>query len=157
MSKRLLLDYEYRPSSLSEKAPVILMLHGYGSDESDLFSFAPEIPEKYAIFSLRAPHQLQPFGHAWYAINFDNAKGKWSDDEQAKEARDIVSKVIDEIVHGFPIDPNDITLLGFSQGTILSFAVALSYPEQVRRVVGLSGYVNETSSRKVIKTTISAN
>jgi len=140
--KRLLLDYEYRPSSLPEKAPVIIMLHGYGSDESDLFSFAPELPEKYAIFSLRAPHALQPFGHAWYYINFDSLNGKWSDDEQAEEARDMVSKVIDEIVHEFPVDASNITLLGFSQGTIVGFAVALSYPTQVRRVVGLSGYIN---------------
>ena len=142
MSKKLLLDYEYRPSSLAENAPVIIMLHGYGSDESDLFSFAPELPEKYAIFSLKAPHPLKPFGNAWYSIHFDNPAGKWSDEEEAREARDMVSKVIDEIVHEFPIDASDITLLGFSQGTILSFAVALSYPEQVRRVVGLSGYVN---------------
>ena len=36
-----------------------------------------------------------------------------------------------------------MTLLGFSQGTILSYAVALSYPELVRNVIALSGYINE--------------
>lgn len=142
MSKKLLLDYEYRPSSQAGNAPVIIMLHGYGSDESDLFSFASELPAHYAIFSLKAPHPLKPFGNAWYSIHFDNPKGKWSDEEEARESRDMISKVIDEIVHEFPVNANDITLIGFSQGTILSFAVALSYPEQVRRVVGLSGYVN---------------
>jgi phospholipase/carboxylesterase len=35
-----------------------------------------------------------------------------------------------------------VTLLGFSQGTILSYAVALTYPEKVKRVVALSGYLN---------------
>ncbi|HSP82101.1 MAG TPA: dienelactone hydrolase family protein, partial [Gillisia sp.] len=41
-----------------------------------------------------------------------------------------------------PVDPNNISLLGFSQGTILSYAVALSYPERVKNVVALSGYIN---------------
>jgi len=35
-----------------------------------------------------------------------------------------------------------VTLIGFSQGTILSYAVALSYPEKIKRVVALSGYLN---------------
>nr|MBX2827559.1 alpha/beta fold hydrolase [Flavobacteriaceae bacterium] len=55
----------------------------------------------------------------------------------------LIVKVIDEICNQYPVDSNNITLLGFSQGTILSFAVALSYPEKVKNVVGLSGYINE--------------
>ena len=42
----------------------------------------------------------------------------------------------------YPVDKDNVTLIGFSQGTILSFAVALSYPEKVKNVIGLSGYVN---------------
>jgi phospholipase/carboxylesterase len=45
-------------------------------------------------------------------------------------------------VANYPIDPNNVTLIGFSQGTILSYAVALSYPEKVQRVVAMSGYLN---------------
>lgn len=119
------------------------MLHGYGSDENDLFSFTSELPEEYAIISLRAPIPMQPFGNAWYSIYFDSDDGKFSDDEQAIEARELVVTVIDEIIDVYDIDPNNITLLGFSQGTITSFAIALSYPEKIRRVIGLSGYINE--------------
>ena len=52
-------------------------------------------------------------------------------------------KVIDEIIEKYPVDKDNVTLLGFSQGTILSFAVALSYPKKVKNVIGLSGYVND--------------
>ncbi len=119
------------------------MLHGYGSDENDLFSFASELPGEYAIISLQAPIRMQPFGNAWYNIYFGTNDGKWSDDDQAIEARELVVALIDEIIEKYAVDPDRITLLGFSQGTIISLAVALSYPEKVTQVVGLSGYVNE--------------
>lgn len=142
--KNLSLDHNYRPSSLTAGfAPAIIMLHGYGSDENDLFSFASELDSDYAIISLKAPIKLQPFGNAWYHIYFDNVNGKFSDDEEAIRSRDLVVKCLDEIVENYPIDPNNITLLGFSQGTILSFAVALSHPEKIKNIIGLSGYINE--------------
>jgi len=119
------------------------MFHGYGSNEEDLFSFASELPGEFMVISVKAPYSLEPFGHAWYAINFDAEQGKWSDDEQAKESRERIVAFIDEAIEAYDIDKANITLLGFSQGTILSYAVALSYPEKVRNVVALSGYINE--------------
>lgn len=140
----LLLEHNYRPAkNSSENPPAIIMLHGFGSDENDLFSFANEFPEKYAVISLKAPIRLEPYGYAWYNIYFDNSQGKFSDDEQAIASRELVSKCIDEVIEKYKVDSQNITLLGFSQGTILSFAVALSYPEKVKNVIGLSGYVNE--------------
>jgi phospholipase/carboxylesterase len=119
------------------------MFHGYGSNEEDLFSFASELPEELEVISVRAPYDLDPFGHAWYAINFDAEYGKWSDDEQAKTSRDKIVAFMDESIAAFDLDEENITLLGFSQGTILSYAVALSFPEKVKNVVALSGYINE--------------
>jgi len=140
--KNLSLNHVCRPSTLKENAPALIMLHGYGSDENDLFSFASELSDELFIISVRAPYQLQPFGNAWYAINFDAEKGKWSDNEQAIESRDKIVHFIDEAIESYPIDKNNINLLGFSQGTILSYAVALSYPQKINNVVALSGYIN---------------
>ena len=130
------------PKTKSKKAPVLIMLHGYGSDENDLFSFAEELPEELFIISAKAPYRMQPYGNAWYAIHFDNAKGKFSDDLQAIKSRETIRDFINEIINKYPVDPENINLLGFSQGSILSYAVALSYPEKIRNVVALSGYVN---------------
>ncbi len=140
----LLLEHNYRPAkNPSENPPAIIMLHGFGSDENDLFSFAAELPDNYAIISLKAPIRLEPYGNAWYNIYFNDNQGKFSDDEQAIASRELVSKCIDEIVAKYKVDGNNLTLLGFSQGTILGFAIALSYPEKVKNVIGLSGYINE--------------
>lgn len=145
----LSLEHIIRPSSIKQgKAPVLFMLHGYGSNEEDLYSFANELPHEYCIISVRAPYTLQPFGYAWYAIHFDNEQGKWSDDQQAIESRDKIVSFIEEACNTYQLDHEDVTLLGFSQGTILSYAVALSYPEKIKRVVALSGYINERILKK---------
>lgn len=141
--KNLSLHYISRPSSLQENAPLLIMFHGYGSDENDLFSFAPELPEEVFIISVRAPYTMQPYGNAWYTINFEADKGKWNDNEQAKQSRDLIAKFIDEICNTYPVDANNVTLLGFSQGTILSYAVALSFPKKVKNIIALSGYINK--------------
>ena len=119
------------------------MFHGYGSNEEDLFSFAPELPKTLCVISVRAPYPLEPFGYAWYAMNFDAEQGKWSDDEQAKVSRDKIAAFIDEACTTYNLDSKNISLLGFSQGTILSYAVALSYPEKINNVIALSGYINK--------------
>jgi phospholipase/carboxylesterase len=131
------------PSIKKDKTPVLFMLHGYGSNEDDLFSFSSELPEELFIISVRAPHTLMPYGYAWYAIHFDAEDGKWSDDKQAITSRDLIAKFIDEACEAYNLDKDNVTLLGFSQGTILSYAVALSYPQKVKNVIALSGYINE--------------
>ncbi|MDI5949334.1 alpha/beta hydrolase [Flavobacterium yafengii] len=139
----LSLEYKIRePKIKLDKNPLILLLHGYGSNEEDLFSFATELPEEYYIISARAPYDLQYGSYAWYAINFDADQNKFSDHEQAKISRDLIAGFIDELIANYPIDETQIALVGFSQGSILSYAVALSYPEKVQKVVAMSGYLN---------------
>ena len=126
-------------------------MHGYGSNEEDLFSFATELPEEYYIISARAPYDMMYGAYAWYAINFDADENKFSDLDQARSSRDLIVDFIDECVSKYAIDAQKVTLIGFSQGAILSSAVALSYPEKVNRVVALSGYLNTEIATKNYK------
>ncbi len=144
LKQDLSLEHVIRESSIrSDKAPLLIMLHGYGSDENDLFSFSSDLPEELFIISLKAPYSLEPSGHAWYAINFDSDQNKWSNTEQAIKSRDLVTKFIDEAIQHYPVKKDNITLLGFSQGTVLSYAVALMYPEKVQNIIALSGYIDQ--------------
>jgi len=139
----LSLEYQIRvPKIIVDKNPLLLLLHGYGSNDSDLFSFASELPDEYYVISARAPYDLQYGSYAWYAINFDADQNKFSDHDQAILSRDLVVKFIEELKEKFPIDSSNITLIGFSQGSILSYSIALSYPNIVQRVGALSGYLN---------------
>ena len=73
---------------------------------------------------------------------FDDVNGKWSDDEEAIVSRDKIAEFIDYACSKYPVDKYNVTLLGFSQGTILNYAVALTYPEKVNNIIALSGYIN---------------
>ena len=49
-NKKLPLEYIIRePQIKIKRSPVIFMLHGYGSNEEDLFSFANALPPEYTI------------------------------------------------------------------------------------------------------------
>ena len=143
MQKELSLEYKIRkPKSNIKNPPLLLLLHGHGSNEDDLFSFASELPDDLFIVSARAPLTISYGSYSWYTINFDMNNGKFSDTDEALESKEKISTFIDELTTEYRVDTSNIFLLGFSQGTILSYAVALSYPEKVKHVVALSGYLN---------------
>lgn len=141
--KKLSLVHLTRPPKTATKnPPLLLMLHGYGSDENDLFSFASELPPELFIISVRAPQKMQPYGNAWYEIYWNTTGGKFNDTEQAADSRDLIAKFIDEAVKEYEVNPENVILLGFSQGAILSYATALTYPKKVKNIIALSGYID---------------
>jgi phospholipase/carboxylesterase len=143
MSK-LTLEYLVRPPiSKIENPPLLLMLHGYGSNEQDLFSFAQELPDDLLIVSVRAPLTIDYNGYAWYTIHFNDNSNNFSDIPEAKAALTKISIFLDEIIEEYKVTNKNIFLFGFSQGTILSIAFALNHPNKIKHVVALSGYVNE--------------
>ena len=124
-----------------------MLLHGYGSNENDLFAFAEYLHPSLMVISLRAPHALPMMGHAWYSIHFDAEQGKWSDDEEAIGSRELVLQFLDELMEIHPYDKTLVHLLGFSQGAILSYALGLTYPKRFASVIALSGYLNENITK----------
>ena len=137
------LHYLLRQSKTSiENPPLLVLLHGYGSNEDDLFSFAQELPDTFLIVSLQATHAMGSGSFAWYSINFDDKNGKFSDLKQAKESIDQIAIFIDEIKIKYNTKTNQTFVLGFSQGAILSYSLSLFYPNKVQHVIALSGYIN---------------
>lgn len=149
------LQYIVREPKKEIKNPALLiLLHGYGSNEQDLFSFAEELPDELLIISAQAPYEMGFGSYAWYAINFDDVNGKFSDLKQAKTSIDKIALFIDEIKEKYKTNPNKTFLLGFSQGAILSYSLSFFYPNKVQNVIALSGYINtellpETNSNEI--------
>ncbi|MCC5915793.1 MAG: alpha/beta fold hydrolase [Cryomorphaceae bacterium] len=133
--------FNYKAGNI-ESGPIMVMLHGYGSHENDLFGFAPELPDHFTIYSLRAPIPMGFGGHCWYQIDFEATESEnRSDDKQAKASRDLIIEFLEEVKnhHG---GERKVFLMGFSQGCILSYAVAFSRPDLVDKVLALSGYIH---------------
>ncbi|WP_313359719.1 PHB depolymerase family esterase [Empedobacter sp.] len=130
---------ERLPVVSTEKTPLFVLIHGYGSNEEDLFSFVQDLPQNAHIVSVRALHDIVYGGYAWYDINFVNNE-KWMDETQAIESRNKLVEFIDAIVQQENLDAANVTLMGFSQGAILSYAISLNNPEKIKNVAILSGY-----------------
>lgn len=140
-----MLTYKVRaPKKKNQNPPLLILLHGYGSHEDDLFSFAPELPEELLIVSARAPLSLGFGGFAWYSINFDaTSNEKFSNLDEASVSLNLIEDFIDSIIKEYQVDLNKIFVLGFSQGAILSYALAMRNPSKLTKVLALSGYINK--------------
>jgi phospholipase/carboxylesterase len=120
----------------------IVLLHGYGSSEEDLFGFARYLPKHLTVFSLRAPYSTGFSGFAWYAITFEADGTKWNDIKQAEDSVKRIKTEIDLLRNKYNLT-GKVHLLGFSQGCILSLALSYHYPYSFYSIIGLSGYLNE--------------
>jgi phospholipase/carboxylesterase len=117
--------------------PTILALHGRGSNEEDLIGLAQHLPQGLLWISPRAPLVLGPGSYEWYRVH---VIGK-PDPDQVLAALETIDHFIDEILAIYPIDPQKLFLLGFSQGSILSMSYALTHPARVAGAIAQSGYM----------------
>lgn len=134
-------NYQAANAKKRESAPIVLMIHGYGSHENDLFGIKDYLSTAAHYVSVRAPMTLGFGGFAWYPIHFDEIGAKTSDTARAAESRDLLRRFIQEFRAAHHLDKNPLWLMGFSQGAILSYAYSLNYPDEVQKVMALSGYV----------------
>ena len=149
-----LLDFvERTPKVITKNPPLLILLHGYGSNELDLFSFAEELPDSLLIVSIRAPYEMGYGGYAWYDINLDsNNNNKYSNLDQARTSLIKITNTIDYLKSKYTTNPNNTFLLGFSQGAILSYAISFNYPNKIQHVIALSGYLNlELMPKEIIQ------
>jgi len=138
-------NYEkYLNSNINNK--LILLLHGYGSNEDDLFSFKPFIPKSFDIYSLRAPISIG-FGYVWFNINFDNEFGVKSEKSDVLNAK----KYIESFLEIHSKNYKNIYLIGFSQGAMLSYLVGLTN-NFVSGIGCLSGWLDTRFSNFTNKT-----
>ena len=142
------------PKKEIKNPPLLILLHGYGSNEQDLFSFAEELPDNLLIVSAQAPLSMGFGAYAWYSINFDDKNGKFSDLKEAKKSIDKIAVFIDEIKEKYNTNSDKTFLLGFSQGAILSYSLSFMYPNKVQNVIALSGYINNDMIPKNISSEI---
>ena len=134
------------PPDARDGAPVLVLLHGRGSDEHDLQGLAPHLPADAALVTPRAPHPGGPWGYgagwAWYRYLHDDRV------EAGTLARSLAA--LDGFLDGLPgllpVRPGPLALGGFSQGGTTSLAYAMTRPGRVRRVIVLSGFLVDDPS-----------
>ena len=120
------------------RPPLLLLLHGIGSNEADLFALTPYLDERFLVVSARAPFEMGAGSYAWFNIGF-TPEGIVADKAQLKTSLKLLSKFVDELAEAYGADAGRVYLAGFSQGALMSTAFALKYPGKVAGVVAMSG------------------
>lgn len=138
------------PENITPSTPLLVLLHGYGSNEQDLFSFAPTLPEDWLIVSFRAPRNTQYEGFSWYDIDLMNIENR-VDIPQAKESLEGILESILKISNHFGLTENETHLAGFSQGGILTYALALNNPELFSKIAIMSAYPEDRLLENIVK------
>ncbi len=120
--------------------PLLIMLHGYGSNEHDLMGLAPYMDDRFHIISSRAIYHLG-FGYAWYHLS--GVPGNLQQDDTSLAASlEVATKFVSTLPQQVGSDPRQTYLFGFSQGAVISLGVAMTIPEQVAGVIAISGYLD---------------
>ena len=138
------------PENITSKTPLLILLHGYGSNEEDLFSFVPTLPEDWLIVSFRAPLDSSYGGHSWYDIDLMNQENR-VDVPQAQKSLDLILENIMKISNQYGLTENETHLAGFSQGGILCYALALHHPQLFSKIACMSCYPEEKLLENIVK------
>jgi phospholipase/carboxylesterase len=129
-----------KSADLARPAPVVVMVHGWGGDESSMWLFKQAVPAEAAIIAPRGPLALAEGGQAWYYR--DPASRRPDLTGQAKGIGQL-EHFVSSLPDLYPIDPARLVLVGFSQGAAVCNGLALSRPNLLIGLASLAGFVPE--------------
>ena len=119
-----------------EATGALVLLHGRGADEHDLFGLLDVLDPERRLLGVTpgGPLNLPPGGRHWYALGGIPTPEPRTFDETAP--------VLAAFLDALPFPIKRVVLGGFSQGAVMSWAMALG-PERPRpaAVVAMSGFL----------------
>lgn len=121
-------------------APVIVLLHGYGSHERDLVGLTSWLPSSLRWVSLRAPGDMGFGGYEWFGLSLPDEPAQAGADAAVTALWDWVEA---SLPAGTPVVP-----LGFSQGGLMALEMLVTRPMRVPAAVCLSGFVTVEGAQR---------
>ncbi len=133
------LKYLEQASADSTHQPLVIFLHGYGSNEQDLFGIKDDLPASYTYLSVRAPLVMEAGSYQWFRKKGEGAYNGETDD--LKSSGQVLLDFVAQATKKYHTEPEKVFLVGFSQGAIMSYEVGLRHPEALGGIAALSGRV----------------
>ena len=136
---------------LTEKMPasgkvkkVVIFLHGYGADGADLISLSDPLSKQLPDCFFSAPNAprkcgASPFGFEWFPIPEIDGSTIPSMMEALAKSEKLLKNLIQDYIAKFTLNSEDIALVGFSQGTMISLNIGLRGKNILGGIVGFSG------------------
>ena len=122
--------------------PAILTLHGRGANAFDLLGLAPYLcGGQFLVICPQAPLETpigpEAVGYAWYGAS----RGSMPDIEGMLDSHKALRGFLDDCLTHYPIDPTRLAVLGFSQGGVMAYSLALTDPERFAGLAVLSSWL----------------
>ena len=122
--------------------PTILTLHGRGANAFDLLGLAPHIcGGRFLVICpqgpLETPIAPDTMGYAWYPMSL----GGPPDAKAILSSQVLLKDFLDECLRHYPIDPKKLVILGFSQGGVMAYSLALANPKRFAALAILSSWL----------------
>src|SRR5712691_5778581 len=117
--------------------PTIFAMHGWRSNAMDLLCLAPFVADgRFLVICPQGPHEVEigaVNGYGWYQMRL----GSQPDEEKVGPAVQQLLTFIDEACVRYPIDRGKVVALGFSQGGMMAYNLAMQWPEKFAALVGI--------------------
>lgn len=117
--------------------PTVVMIHGQLGSEDVMWIFGQTLPQDWLVVAPRATVAEGNGRYSWHPRQQD----EWPTLDAFATAVDVLEQFIDELPELYEADPNQIYLMGFSQGAAAAFAVAIHTPEKVQGIASLVGFM----------------
>ena len=118
---------------------ILLLLHGWTGDENSMWVFTRDLPKNYWMVAPRAPHRADSSGYSWRPSQ-ESEKSRHSL-EQLEPAAEALIQLVDQYQASTKIAAETFDVIGFSQGAAISGVLTFLYPQRVRRLGVLAGFV----------------
>ncbi|MES2686572.1 MAG: phospholipase [Pseudomonadota bacterium] len=122
------LSFLHRPADSSAEPWLLVLMHGVGSNEQDLFGLAPYVPKNFHVISLRAPYAMGPAAYGWFAFTVDAQGERTINEAQEAASRQLVAQTLAAAAQQLVIPSERVVVGGFSQGGIMSLSLLLTRP-----------------------------
>ena len=131
------------PFSKNKPQQAVVLCHGYGGDGQDISNLAINwqrfLPE--TIFLCPNASEIctvNPQGYQWYDLSSDKEEVIL---EKSLVAEEKLDTFLDQVLDNFQLEVNNLALVGFSQGCMMSLQIALKKKKQISCLIGYSGKV----------------
>ena len=130
-----------KPAKSGKAKQLVILLHGLGADGSDLFGLVPYFAENLNdahFVSLDAPFpcDMAPYGKQWFSLQVREEENMLAG---IKNIAPSINAYIDDKCKELGISAENVVLLGFSQGSMLSLYVGLRRENSIAGVLAYSG------------------
>jgi len=132
------------PSKRTDPSKALLLLHGHLGNENAMWILSNPIPNDYCMISPRAPIMMGENQFSWHEIT-----QQWPDLDHYHQLVDQLLSRVELWGENNHIKVQKLDVMGFSQGAVMAYAIAILYPDKIGKIAALAGFIPQSWKNKI--------